>query len=275
MASALAAGTVAAAIESTAAERAARIAKRTQAITGVSEFAHVDEAPLLRPEPDWNAIEAQRELVLTAANATDADAEAVIMARKVGRGVVSAAIDAARAGANLEQLTRALAGSEAPARMTPLQLKRDAADYEALRDACDAALANTGQRPAVFLCNLGPIPQHAARAQFAGGFFAAGGLAVLGNDGFATPDDAASAFAKSGAALAVLCGSDDAYPEWVEPLVPKLRAAGAKQVLLAGRPRSPELEARYRAAGVDDWIFVGCDVVQTLRRLLAAAGVTP
>jgi methylmalonyl-CoA mutase len=275
MAAALAAGTIAEALAGTASERAARIAKRKQAITGVSEFAHVNEAPLARPEPDWNAIEAQRELVLTAANATDADAEAVIIARKAKRGVVSAAIDAARAGANLEQLSRALAGSEPPARMNPLPIKRDAADYEALRDACDAAAARTGQRPAVFLCNLGPIPQHAARAQFAGGFFAAGGLAVIGNDGFATPDDAASAFAQSGTALVVLCGSDDAYPEWVEPLVPKLRAAGAKQVLLAGRPRGPELEARYRAAGIDEWIFVGCDVVQSLRRVLASVGVTP
>ncbi|HMI93745.1 MAG TPA: methylmalonyl-CoA mutase family protein, partial [Polyangiales bacterium] len=275
MAQALAAGTVAEAIAGTARERATRIAKRKQAITGVSEFAHVSEDPLVRAAPDWNAIDAQRELVLTAAHATDADAEAVVLARKNGRGLVQAAIDAARAGATLEQLSRALAGPEAPAKGEPLQLKRDAADYEALRDACDAALARTGQRPAVFLCNLGPIAQHTARAQFAGGFFATGGLAVLGNDGFASPEAAVEAFARSGAALAVVCGSDDAYPEWVEPLAPKLRAAGAKHVILAGKPRSPELEARYRAAGVDELIFIGCDVVQTLRRVLATLGVTP
>jgi methylmalonyl-CoA mutase len=39
-------------------------------------------------------------------------------------------------------------------------------------------------------------------------------------------------------------------------------------VLLAGRPG--ELEAPLRAAGVDDFIFAGCDVVATLGSLLGA-----
>ena len=270
MAAALTAGAIGEQIAATARERDARIAKRKQAITGVSEFAKVDEEPLTRPEPDWAGIVKLRAQALEFAG-QDSDAlRAVPAARKGGRGLVDAAIAAARADATLGQLSAALRGDDAPARCAPLQLKRDAAAYEALRDACDLA-ARDGKRPAIFLCNLGPIAQHAARAQYASGFFAAGGLAVLGNDGFETPDAAADAFAKSGAPLAVLCGSDDAYPEWVEPLAPKLRAAGAKWLILAGRARSPELEQRYRAAGIDELIFMGCDVVQGLQRALAAA----
>lgn len=273
MAAALTSGAIGEQIATTVQERSARIAKRKQAITGVSEFAKVDEEPLLRPAPDWNGIAKLRAQALSFASK---DAAAVAKLREAaasGRGIMDAALAAATADATLAQISGALGGEETPARCTALQLKRDAADYEALRDACDAAAARTGRRPAVFLCNLGPIPQHAARAQFAGGFFAAGGFAVIGNDGFDSPDAAAAAFAQSGAGVAVLCGTDDAYPEWVEPLVPKLRAAGAKQVVLAGKPRTPELEARYRTAGVDEWIFMGCDVVQSLRRALTCLGV--
>jgi methylmalonyl-CoA mutase len=125
----------------------------------------------------------------------------------------------------------------------------------------------------VFLCNLGPIPAHKARAQFATSFFNSGGLAVVDNDGFDSAAAASEAYARSFAELVVLCGSDDSYPQWVAQLAPALLARGAKRVVLAGRPGKEE--AAYRAAGVTDFIFMGCDAVQTLTGLLAAIGVAP
>jgi methylmalonyl-CoA mutase len=123
----------------------------------------------------------------------------------------------------------------------------------------------------VYLANLGPIPQHKARAQFSAGFFSAGGLAVIDNDGFASAEAAAEAFARSGAQLCAICGSDEAYPQFVEALAPLLGKRGAKRIVLAGRPG--DAEARYRAAGVSDFIFMGCNVLQTLEQLLAAIGI--
>ena len=70
-----------------------------------------------------------------------------------------------------------------------------------------------GQRPAVFLANLGSIPEHKARAMFAGNLLEAGGLQVMTNDGFDSAEAAAKAFANSGAALAAICSSDDVYAE--------------------------------------------------------------
>ena len=49
-------------------------------------------------------------------------------------------------------------------------------------------------------------------------------------------------------------------------LATALLAAGCGRVLLAGRPGP--LEASLREAGVDGFIFVGCDVVATLSDLL-------
>ncbi len=157
------------------------------------------------------------------------------------------------------------------ARMKPLPIRRNAEPFEALRTRSDAHLKKTGTRPTVFLANLGAIPQHKARSTFSTGFFNAGGIAVLDNDGFATAEDAAAAFAASGASFAILCGSDEQYLEWVPKVAALLQAKGAGEVLLAGRPG--EQEAAWKTAGVSTFVFMGADVVQTLAGLLDRMGV--
>jgi methylmalonyl-CoA mutase len=270
---ALSAGQVAARIAEVAGAREGLLAKRKQAITGVSEFAKVDEQSLLRPEPAWDAIAQARSAVLAAATKDEGVAQPLLRACTAGNGIVEAAIEVAAKGASLGQLSAALAGPGEPARCVPLPVRRHAAQYERLRDACDARARASGKRPSVFLCNLGPIAQHKARAQFATGFFNAGGLAVVDNDGFETPQAAVEACARSGAELAVLCGSDEDYPSWVTQLTPLLLSRGIARVVLAGRPG--ETEARYRGAGISDFIYMGCDVVATLEKLLSVIGALP
>ncbi|MFI5306240.1 MAG: methylmalonyl-CoA mutase family protein [Polyangiales bacterium] len=272
MAASLTSGRIAARLTETARARAELIARRKQVITGVSEFADVREQTLARPEPDRQAIAAERERALQAASSDQALAAATTTVRSSsGPGRLAALADLAAAGATLAQLDRALRGSSEPERIDPLPSLRNAEPYERLRDACDARADATGSRPSVFLCNLGPIPSHKARAQFATSFFNAGGLAVLDNEGFDTVEAAALAHARSGAELAVLCGSDEAYPQWAERLVQTLRSQGAKRVVLAGRPGKDE--TGYRAAGISDFIYLGCNAIETLSALLEAIGV--
>ena len=64
-----------------------------------------------------------------------------------------------------------------------------------------------------------------------------------------------------------LCGSDERYAAEAVAHARELRAAGAKKIVLAGRPGP--LEAELRAAGVSHFIFVGCDVLATLTELLS------
>jgi methylmalonyl-CoA mutase len=280
MADGLMSGRIAALLDDTAKARAANIAKRKQAITGVSEFAHVTEEPVVRTSPDWQAIDKARQSALASGSSDDAVAKPLDAARAAGirtrAGAVACvdkAIEVAAQGANLGQLACALAGQDGPTRVTPLPIRRDAAAFEALRDKADAIAKQTGARPAVFLANLGPIPQHKARSQFASGFVAAGGFTAIDNDGFDTADKAAAAFAASKAPVVALCGSDDAYTTWVAELAPLLKRAGAKRIVLAGRPASPELEAQYKQAGVTDFIFMGADVVKLNAELLAQVEV--
>lgn len=140
--------------------------------------------------------------------------------------------------------------------------ERLAAPFEALRDASDAYLKEHGKRPAIFLANLGPIAVHNTRSTFAANAFAAGGLEALGNDGFEDDAALAEAFKASGAALACLCSSDKLYETQAVPAAKALRQAGAKTIFLAGRPE-PLLEA-LKEAGVDAFLFAGCDLLALL-----------
>lgn len=128
---------------------------------------------------------------------------------------------------------------------------RDAEAFEALRARVEPAL------PDVALVLLGPPSEHRARVGFAESLFAVAGLAARSRE----------LAAAAGADVACLCGSDDRYAAEAAQAARALKATGVRRVVLAGRPGA--LEAELRAAGVDAFIFVGCDVVATLEDVLA------
>lgn len=149
---------------------------------------------------------------------------------------------------------------------------RLAEPFEALRASADIAEA-AGERPKAFLATLGPIAGFTARAGFARNLFEAGGIAAPSGDGFAKTgttnlDALVAAFRASGAKLACLCGSDEAYVAEAIPAAMALTAAGAT-VWLAGRPG--EQETALREAGVTNFIFAGCDAIAVLQDALAIA----
>ena len=73
----------------------------------------------------------------------------------------------------------------------------------------------------------------------------------------------AAAFKASGAELACLCSSDKVYGMQAAAAAKALQAAGARHIYLAGR--AGEQETMLRAAGVNDFIFAGGDVLATLQ----------
>jgi methylmalonyl-CoA mutase len=115
----------------------------------------------------------------------------------------------------------------------------------------------------VFLANLGKLSDFTARTLFARNFFEAGGIEAVTNDGFASRDEMIATFKASSAKLACLCSSDKVYAAEAVDAATALKSAGAAHIYLAGRPG--DLEAELKAAGVQDFIYVGGDVVATLR----------
>jgi methylmalonyl-CoA mutase len=124
---------------------------------------------------------------------------------------------------------------------------RAAQEFEALRDAADAA----AERPKVYLATIGPIARYTARASFAGNLFQAGGLETPSGDG-------AGGFAEASTTVACICGTDKDYATEAAGLAKELEAAGATRVWLAGKP---DLDVD----GVDGYVFAGCDALAVLR----------
>lgn len=265
MSAALASGAIAEEVSQTARARNAAIAKRSAPITGVSEFANLGEEPVRRELPNPRPLSAAPLPPETASAALEQLRAAAPGAR------VAAALSAARQGASMLSLTLALAGGGAPQAGSALPVRRNAEPFEALRDRAERHAASTGQAPRAFLCNLGEIPKHKARASYATGLLNAGGVSALDNDGFVTLDAALTAFSASGCDTVVICGSDDQYPEWVPKLAPELRLRGARQLVLAGRPG--DNQSAYERAGITSFIYMGVDVIATLNDLLDRMGV--
>ena len=139
-----------------------------------------------------------------------------------------------------------------------------------MRDAADGLLAATGTRPKIFLAALGTQAEFSPRATFAKNFFEAGGIEAVGGETIETAA-LAGTFKASGAALACLCSSDKVYEKDAVRAAQALTAAGARHIYLAGRPR--EQEAALKAAGVQSFIYEGCDALATLRNTYDILGV--
>ncbi len=257
-------------IDAAYAPRARDIARRKEGITGVSEFPDVDEQRVDHAPID-TAVLQTAAITRVTANRQDDEAFAKLAS---GRDQVAAMVAAAIEGATIGQLARASGFQTNPSDViAPLEPRSFAEPFEALRDASDLWQATRGQRPRVFLANMGPLVHHTARASYAKNFFEAGGFEVIGGDAFNDADAAATAFAESGANIAVICSSDKLYPDFVPEVAPKLKQAGARTVVLAGF--AGENAPAWQAAGVDRFIFMKCDVLETLRELLQEEGVLP
>jgi methylmalonyl-CoA mutase len=150
-------------------------------------------------------------------------------------------------------------------------VRADAEPFERLQDAADAWSAANGRRGRLLLVRLGPATESAPRVAFARGVADVGGFEVVVSPEVTSVEQATAAVASSDAVGAVLCGADTRYATDAALVAAALKAAGLRVLLLAGRP-GPDADA-LRAAGVDDFIFAGADIVAVLERLLDAAGV--
>jgi len=268
MIAALLDGSIADELSQSQSARQRMVATRREAVTGVSSFPNIHETPLQRerptvpeaPSPADQGPTTELAHLFKAANAPTGDG-----------AVFEIAIDAAAAGASVIQLAAALRATRRTGVMQPLAAHRDAEIFESLRDASDVWLEEKGVRPSIFLANMGPVPDHKPRATFATNFVEAGGIEALGNDGFATSEEAADAFATADTAMAVICSSDARYPDLVPELARMLEDRGARTVLVAGKPG--EHETAWRSAGVTGFIHIGCDQYRMLVDLLEEEGV--
>ncbi|MEZ6030581.1 MAG: methylmalonyl-CoA mutase subunit beta [Hyphomonadaceae bacterium] len=227
-------------------------ARRKEPITGVSDF------PLIGEELPSVEVVNLPAIVRRAAEAS-------------GRAPASRSWFSLKAAAQdratLADLSRTT--DEGGAEAEPFWPIRIAEPYERLRDLADQRTA-AGRAPKVYLAALGPLSEHTARLQYAQNFFAAGGIVAVPSSGDAAWH--AQAMTQAGCRLACLCGSDKRYAAEAIEAAKALKKAGAARVYLAGKPG--EIELALREAGVDEFIFIGVDVLASLEKAHAELGLS-
>ena len=137
-----------------------------------------------------------------------------------------------------------------------LSTKRAASDFEALRLATEAA----SNRPKVFMLTIGNLAMRLARAQFSTNFFGCAGYEIIDNLGFNTVEEGVDAALEKGADVIVLCSSDDEYAT----LAPEAFKYLDNRALfvVAGAPACMD---ELKAVGINDFIHVRCNVLETLQ----------
>jgi methylmalonyl-CoA mutase len=191
-----------------------------------------------------------------------------------GPVLVEWVLDCIHDGASLGDLSRALREGHPPEPPIPtLAIERGPARYEHLRDGIESATKSRGLRPAVFLAVMGPLKQYKPRADFSRTFFETAGFhVILPPAGFSTPEEAARAALASHAPVVVICSTDETYPALVPPLAATLKKRPSHPVVvLAGRPE--DQVDMLQKAGVDEFIHVRANALETLERIARRAGV--
>lgn len=145
--------------------------------------------------------------------------------------------------------------------LRPLRLGEE---FENLRLATEAS----GKRPKAFMLTIGNLAMRQTRAQFSCNFLAAAGYEVIDNLGFKSVEDGAKAAIEAGADIVVICSSDDEYAEYA---IPAYEAVKDKAIfIVAGAPACSE---ELQKAGIENFIHVRVNVLETLKALNAKLGI--
>ena len=248
---------------------------RKDRIVGNNMYPNMTETLLDRREEDTAAMkQARREAIDSYLSDIDVKhCKNSLEAFRADHSVVNG-IEAAFAGATIAELMAAVTeGKGAGETVAAIAPHRWSERFEALRKRTEDYKAAKNDNVKIFLANMGPIPQHKARADFTTGFLQVGAFEVLGNDGFKTVEEAADAARASGADAVVICSTDATYPEIVPALAPKLHEVLPNaRVFLAGAAPKDLLET-YNNAGIDEYISVRANCYEVLERLQKKKGM--
>lgn len=274
IAAALRAGTVQEGIAKVLADRFKNADLRRDRIVGNNMYPNMTETLLETRAEDTAALKAQRTKDIEAyLSDIDTKHRDEALAAFKADGSVQNAVEAALAGATIAELMAALTAGKGAETVAAIAPHRWSERFEALRRRTEDYKAAKDDNVKIFLANMGPIPQHKARADFTTGFLQVGAFEVLGNDGFKTVDEAAEAARASGADAVVICSTDATYPEIVPALAPKLhKVLPQARVFLAGAAPKDLLET-YKEAGIDEYISIRANCYEILEGLQKQKGM--
>ena len=154
-------------------------------------------------------------------------------------------------------------GSDEEPAFKAISSTRLAADFEDLRIHTEETKV-----PTAFMLTIGNLAMRQARAQFSCNFLACAGYKVIDNLGFKTVEEGVDAALEAKADIVVICSSDDEYAEYAIPAFKYLN--GRAMFVVAGAPACME---DLKAAGIENYIHVKCNVLETLKEYNQKLGI--
>ena len=132
--------------------------------------------------------------------------------------------------------------------VAPFPTFRLAEPFEKIRQRTQRHVRETGHVPKALLLKRGDVKMRTARANFALNFFGCAGFEIAESE----------EYAGTKANLVVLCSSDPEYLAFAQEVCAAVRVP----VVVAGNPKD-QIDA-LKAAGVEGFIHIGSDAVETL-----------
>lgn len=245
------------------------LAQRRMVKVGGNQFAYPEEKKLPERLPDTR-ITAKSAVAALEAQTSSRPQDKVSSALET-TATFEGRVEALSLGASLPEVMASLSGE--PVSVTPVKLSRLTDGYEKLRADIDAYVESTGKRPVAFMAQMGPVKQHKIRSDFSQEFIKPTGFELDASQTFDDPVAAANAAVERGAAVAVICSTDDTYPDLVPAFANAVKEASpATVVLMAGL--LPDQTDGFRAAGVDDFIHLRANNLEMLETLHRLTGVS-
>ena len=205
--------------------------RRSEGITGVTLFPDFEDEEGREPRVEDLSFEGRKAVL------------------KDGMDRVDAVMEGCRAGYALGEIGLGLGYPKTPRREF-LPQRRRAQTFESAQDESQAYKKIAGHRPYVSLISLG---SDRGWVRFVRQFFAAGGIEVI-EDESRVP------------LVAVLCDDGGTLRDAVAVKVRQLRGQGAVYFYLTGDPGDDR--PFYEEAGIDGFLFQGCDWEQGLKQTL-------
>lgn len=170
----------------------------------------------------------------------------------------------------LDVICHKLCNDKESVKIVTVPKRRIADSFENLRNASETYELKNGTKPKVVFLNVGNLVKNKPRYDFCVSFFEPAGFDCVTHDGFESLDLAIESIKDE--RIIVLSSTDDMYPEIVPAFAKKLKEIKPDSTLvLAGYPK--DYIESFTQAGVDYYIYMKLNVVQTLTEIMKKAGV--
>ncbi|PAU95124.1 methylmalonyl-CoA mutase small subunit [Aliifodinibius salipaludis] len=246
-------GTVQSAIQQSQEQRNQSIAKRGRTFVGTNQYTNADE----NRSDDIGGTQQTRALRESEDISIESDSE----------NLVEYLGDAFSQQANIADIINKLfdLGRQQYRTVAPY---RGPQAFEELRLATE----NHQSTPKVLNLPLGNKKWRKGRATFSSNFFGCAGYDIEDPIGFGDVDEAIDAIKKEQPDIAVICSSDKEYKELVPAIADAVSNLDDPPILvLAGYPE--EDIKKYKEAGIDEFIYSKCNVIETLTRFQQKLGI--